>query len=199
MGGLDPNIGGDRKNPFKDLEIQQAINDEESKNKKLFSKNNNNPLNAIVINAMQTIVHLFTSKARSTISNAEKAFIDEDIEFFKEALIKLKQEDLSQNIYFLKELSKSWHDITHHFAILYPNKNSTIYQKIHHLMGLINSYPEGEENTMGFYLSHFAGQDWIPFPYMEILQNLHQEKNNTHLENWISLLDEIEIEIKPKK
>jgi hypothetical protein len=41
----------------------------------------------------------------------------------------------------------------------------------------INHYPEKGDHSLGYYLSSSTGENWIPFPFMEILRNLHEKKN----------------------
>ena len=59
----------------------------------------------------------------------------------------------------------------------------------------INTYPKNSEFSLGFYLSEFAGYKWIPFPYINMLKDLHIEvqkkKENSHLSKWISTLNDL--------
>ena len=68
------------------------------------------------------------------------------------------------------------------------------------LMQKIQHYPEYEEHTFGYYLTEYAGQKWIPFPYMEMVQKIHSEhmKNpkGSALTEWTNLIDELLSKIK---
>ena len=53
-------------------------------------------------------------------------------------------------------------------------------------------YPLGADHTLGYYLSEYVGQEWLPFPFIDILSTLHkeyQENASSILGGWISLLD----------
>ena len=181
----DPFIGGSdpQKNPYEDL-FKQMDQDKEP----LFSKKKEKGLKALVAVALKKIIDLFTFSAEKSISKAEKFFIEEDLEKLIKAFKQLKEEDLSQ----------VWHDFEKNYHRLYKNKNSLVAQLIEQLIKEISSYPQDEENNMEFYLSQYAGQDWLPFPYMEIIQRLYLYDKNI-LEKWIDLLEQTIFEVKKRK
>ncbi len=112
---------------------------------------------------------------------------------FKITIDQLKEEDLSQELSFALRLSKSWNAITD-YIILMPKskKNHSFFLEGSLLIESINLYPQEEEHTLGFYLSHYAGQDWLPFPFMKMIQQLHEEQASnpasSHLEIWSNSL-----------
>ena len=59
----------------------------------------------------------------------------------------------------------------------------------------VQKYPENDEHSLGYYLTEYAGSDWLPFPFMEILQNLHfshqTDPHNSYLSQWVKTLKEI--------
>lgn len=198
----DPFIGGSdrQKNPYEEHFAQEKRQREEEK---LFSeekrnRKDNKGIHALIASSLKKIVDLFSLSSERSISSAEKTFIEDDLEKLKQAFIKLKEEDLSQNVEFLKALSFVWHDFMKNYHFLYRNKESIIFQKIDELVQKISSYPKGEEKTMGFYLSHFAGEEWLPFPYMKILQKLNLEDKHI-LEEWIVIIEDVTFEIKKRK
>ncbi|NGX32738.1 MAG: hypothetical protein K1060chlam4_00788, partial [Candidatus Anoxychlamydiales bacterium] len=77
----------------------------------------------------------------------------------------------------------------------YVLKNEKATNLIKKIIDEINEYPKNSEFTLGYYISEFAGYSWVPFPYMEMLQNLHLEDKkdpiNSHLSHWISIIDEL--------
>jgi len=72
------------------------------------------------------------------------------------------------------------------YYVLRNEKATNLIKKI---IDEINDYPKNSEFTLGYYISEFAGYSWVPFPYMEMLQNLHLEDKkdpiNSHLSHWI--------------
>jgi hypothetical protein len=63
------------------------------------------------------------------------------------------------------------------------------------LIDAIQHYPERQQHSLGYYLSEYAGQKWLPFPYMEMIQKIHAEhlKNPTEsaLAQWTHRIDRL--------
>ncbi len=102
----------------------------------------------------------------------------------------LKLEDRSQDVNFLNELALNWN-----FALeesLQWNEEAATLFKI--FAKKILHYPENQTHTFGYYLTEHAGQKWVPFPYMELVQKIHyeHEKNpsSSSLTEWTRLLDD---------
>ena len=103
----------------------------------------------------------------------------------------LQQEDRSQDPDLLNELSEVWgkiHDDLHHL-----NKKSDHHSPFQRWFSMIDSYPEGQEFSLGYYLSQHAGLKWLPFPYMEMIHTLHIQHQkspyDSTLAHWISSTD----------
>jgi hypothetical protein len=61
------------------------------------------------------------------------------------------------------------------------------------MMDTIKNYPPDSDHHFGYYLLQQAGKDWLPFPFIEMLETLHTEhkenpKENT-LSTWINRID----------
>lgn len=98
-----------------------------------------------------------------------------DMEKFVELLEKLQIHDLSHDIPFLQELTNIWFKILgHQHRLLTKGIKGDKLDKVNMLIDSLDSYPEGDEQSVHYYLSHFVGKDWFPFPFMETLQKLHQ-------------------------
>jgi len=198
----DPFIGGSdrQKNPYDEHFAREQKQKEEEKlfSEDPYQKKSNKGLQAIITSSLKKVVDLFCLSSERSISSAERTFIEDDLEKLKQAFIKLKDEDLSQDVDFLKALSFVWHDFMKNYNFLYRNKESIIFLKIDVLVKQISAYPKDEEKTLGFYLSHFAGEEWLPFPYMKMLQRLYMDDKQV-LEEWIILIDDVIIEIKKRK
>lgn len=107
------------------------------------------------------------------------------------ALIFISEHRIDKEIEFLSEMSFTWNQIR---AILAKNP-SLVDKKIHHILEDIHAYSCNSPYTFGYYLSEQVGEKWIPFPFLEMLQNLyddhqtHQEKSLLH--SWISKLQSV--------
>jgi hypothetical protein len=109
----------------------------------------------------------------------------------KKYFIILQNEDRSQDVNFLNELSVVWNRIQEESLNL--EEREALPFKL--LTKKILSYPENQLHTFGYYLKEYAGQKWVPFPYMELIQKIHYEHENipngSALSEWVHLIDEI--------
>jgi hypothetical protein len=112
---------------------------------------------------------------------------------FKDLINSLKEQDQSQKIDYALKLSKTWHLIVDYFTLLPKmDRKGDFFHDGSLLIQSINIYPQDEDRTLGFYLSNYAGENWLPFPYMKIIQKLHEEHASdpagSHLEIWSKTL-----------
>lgn len=116
--------------------------------------------------------------------------LKENLNRLKIFLDLLKIEDRSQDVHFLSDLSQSWNQAVG--ESLEYNEETAVIFKI--FVKKIMHYPENQSHTFGYYLTEYAGQKWIPFPYMDLVQKIHaeHEKNPTEssLTEWTRLLGE---------
>lgn len=117
-----------------------------------------------------------TSKTIGEIALAAEKFRDE--------LSKLKACDETDNPHYAEILSELWE------SLLAAPPNSPLEP----FLKLANEYPFGDPHSLGFYLSQHAGDDWLPFPFLEILKKLHQgyilRKSHSELSHLLRLLDQ---------
>ena len=121
----------------------------------------------------------------------------EDLKAFRKLLVSLTGEDCSHNPIFNQQLSELWHKLQDDCNCL-PSKEGyslTTLTKLNFFLCQIQNFPIGSEHTLGYYFSRNVGNEWIPFPCMKLLQELHEEfiKGPTHstLHNWVLLIDDI--------
>ena len=116
---------------------------------------------------------------------------------FRTLLLLLSKEDLSHNPDFTLQLSLLWHALLDDFKSLprTSDDSSDTFTQIKFFIDQIQNYPLGADHTLGYYFTEYAGKEWIPFPFMELLQRLHEEFNaspsNSTLGNWITLLNDL--------
>lgn len=182
--------------PFEHVKVQktEAIGqDEEAKTplvqkpviKKMF-------LYLALLKILSNLLKIFRSPQKP--KELDQTPIHQEIQSLKSSLDALKEDDLCQNTQFMNFFAFIWMKLLKD----YPNyffKNAEITSLINKLIQETNSYPKNSDFTLGYYISEFAGYKWIPFPYMEILRNLHLEHKkdpeNSHLTLWTDLLDKI--------
>jgi hypothetical protein len=117
----------------------------------------------------------------------------ENLLLIKAAFETMKHEDRSQDAQFLKRLSHLWQAALEHNIELQAKNPKA--QQFKAFIKDIENFPENEGHTFGYYLNEYAGQKWLPFPYMELIQRLHHEfemdPESSLLSRWTRMIDEI--------
>jgi len=121
----------------------------------------------------------------------------EHLRAFKNSLEKLGKQDLSNSSEYATELSDRWSLILDDFDTveIMRRKEAKKTTDFREMMDAIKNYPPESEHRFGYYLLQHAGKDWLPFPFIEILEKLHRdhlenEKSST-LTQWFSLIDQV--------
>lgn len=120
--------------------------------------------------------------------------LHKEIVTIKKSLLSLKEKNLCQDKDFLNHFAFIWMKFLKDYDY-YVLKNEKATDLIKKIIDEVNEYPKNSEFSLGYYISEFAGYQWVPFPYMEMLQNLHLENKkdpiNSHLSKWISIIDQL--------
>jgi len=141
------------------------------------------------------IVSNFLSPFRKkSIKSIDGTPLHKEILTIRSSLNSLKEKNLCQDLEFLNYFAFIWLKFLKDYDY-YVLKNAEATKLIQKLVDEINIYPKNSEFSLGYYISEFAGYQWIPFPYMEMLQNLHLENTedpeNSHLSKWIEIIDKL--------
>ncbi len=92
---------------------------------------------------------------------------------------------------FCGELSKAWHQLLQGVQVLERTRRRAFVnpEKLKTLLGEIDNYPPNEEHKLGFYLSKYAGEEWLPLPFRQILKHLFTDHRlngeNSVLSKWV--------------
>lgn len=144
------------------------------------------------LNVLKSAFKIFSNGKKP--QNIKKTPLEGELKALKSSLQALKTDNLSQNPNFLNQLAFVWLKFLKDFNF-FILKDKEITEKIKKLIHGINTYPKGSEFSLGYYLSKFAGYKWVPFPFMEILQDLfleHQKDNKTsNLQKWTTILEDL--------
>jgi hypothetical protein len=198
MTGFDKPVDKNRVHRPEELPIPRI--EEDKKEKEEFAElpeSNKKILNAAIIfylkSVFETCALLSESKEKANIQQQ----LLEDLETFKNLLNHLGAKDQSNHPEFAQQLSGLWHKIDQDFNFIkfLEKKSPEIISKLKKLIDNVTHYPPNEEHTFGFYLQEHAGEEWLPFPYMEILSHLHKDHQRAHnssqISTWISQIDSI--------
>lgn len=148
---------------------------------------------AKILQVCKTMVSTLTDFVEKQSTSSIERFIKRDLEEMKKAFNDLKKIDCSQDMQYISHLSDLWHQFkedARHFK-----KDPLIFPLTQDWINKVKHYPEKEKHSLGFYLEEYAGHKWLPFPYMEMLKDLHLEHqrdpDNSTLTQWTNALTEI--------
>ena len=120
-----------------------------------------------------TVEFLGKRKGRKQISEIHLIKI---LKKLRKSIELLMSQNESQNYHFIQSLSELWNLLLQflHQSSLLPNPPQHASQ-LKTLMKQIFQYPKNSEHTFGYYLNGYAGEKWLPFPFMDLLNKLHEE------------------------
>lgn len=135
----------------------------------------------------------FREEANPTMAPTKDALHSYLLEL-KEILQKLTDCDHSEDIPFSQKLSHLWHKIIEEAQAVQVGKARSIIDqsRLEMLITEIQFFPPHEEHNLGYYLIEYAGEDWYPFPYMELIRSIHKDHLNAPgsslLNTWLEQL-----------
>jgi len=118
-----------------------------------------------------------------------------ELSAFKKALVQLTIEDASRDPNYAQHLSQAWHQLFDSVNLVefLERKKSDVLTQLKTLIATFENYPTGQEHSLGYYMTEFAGKEWLPFPFMEQLHRLYEDhlthKKESQLSHWISAID----------
>lgn len=116
---------------------------------------------------------------------------------FKILLSLIQDFDQSENSSFCQQLSEGWMRLLQDVQVssISKRKQEIDLKQLSLLMKDINHYPSNEEHKLGYYLSNYAGESWLPLPFRDILKHLYSDhvvnKKNSILSKWIQTIENL--------
>ncbi len=159
-------------------------------------KKNKSIVYATVLFSIKKLINIFTP-GKSNDSSASEIKIISVLKRMKIILEKLKMKDLSRQIPYSQEFSELWNQLSEYQQLVISSKQRNFLNmaSINKLIESIKNYPPLEDHSLGYYLTEHAGEDWLPFPFMELIKKLHEEYQNqgkqSHLHQWTSLIEDV--------
>jgi hypothetical protein len=190
---FNPVGGSSPRDPFKKpfrvdpTEEEKQVQEEDEKKEKKKSKKNLKEGSFLLQMLQKTIDFFleFPGKLKSNEKNTKEHLLT-----LKKYFEILQKEDRSQDVQFLNELSKIWPLILEDALHFQQGAAADSFKK---LLKKMQQYPAHQTHTLGYYLVEYAGQKWIPFPYMELIQKMHTEHQKNPKESVLKdLVDHID-------
>ena len=181
------------------LEADKKTKDEEKKKEPEPEKTSPAAMGAYLLHLFHRFLDVFEDTSEKGISNSAEKLVRDNLILIKESLETLKREDRSQDAPFLNRLSELWHHALE--DILRFRRETPLAVLFKQLIKDIDTYPEKQEFSFGYYLTEYAGQKWLPFPYMELVMRLHDQhqKNpeSSALTRWTDAIDALAKRMEP--
>ncbi len=195
MSSIQPPSQNRPKDPYK-YKVEET---QDRQNKEEFSQDTVPPhvkrsaIFSYLLILFYKLLNLFESKSHEGLSPEEELEIKNDLSVFKTALLLLQREDRSQDSFFLNQLSKLWQIVLKDHTRF--QKKTPLAAQFDDLIMEMQSYPQTQDHTFGYYLNECTGQKWLPFPYMEMVQTIHlhsqRDPASSPLVRWISQIEDI--------
>ncbi len=157
-------------------------------------------LGAYLLVMFRKFIELFEEAPEKGLSARTEKRVQENLLQLKKSFQTIKSEDLSQDSEFIAHLSQIWRTLLE--DALRFKSGSLFSIKLKGLIKSIDSYPPQQLHTLSYYLTEYAGQKWLPFPFMEMIQKLHaqHQKNpsSSSLEQWTVQIQELALLLGPE-
>lgn len=200
MGDYDKKVQPREHDPYEHISPDPIERDKKGKEeypKDLQQEPSKSQIFATLISYFKKMMAFFGSKETEGFSSLEEYQLFKHLISFRTQLRILTQQDESYNPEFTQQLTELWHNLTDDCNSVSSSSDisSKTINNIKFLISQISQYPYGADHTLGFYFDAYAGKDWNPFPFMDLLKELYQEhqdnSSTSHLSKWIFLLNDI--------
>lgn len=128
-----------------------------------------------IFDLMENLTEEFLGKRKEKKQEAEVNLIA-ILKNFCDKFEVLMDHNESRNYKFVQSLSDLWHN-----TIEYINECDLLMQPPKHVeplktvMKQIFQFPKKSDHSFGYYLNEYAGEKWLPFPFMDLLNTLHED------------------------
>jgi hypothetical protein len=190
------NLGNSPKDPYPSFNLG-IDKDKESHKKQVFLKLEDPQK---ILSYLLALTHLNLEHIEDEIEMYKTVFVTDSavqhVRNLRALFRQLTDEDLSQDFSYALKLSKSWNGITsYQDSASIKELKKEAHVKLGKLIDLFYRYPTKDEHALGYYLRQYAGENWLPFPFMKILSDLHEDymlkKEDSTLGQMIRLLTNI--------
>ncbi len=145
---------------------------------------------ALIKKTLDALLHHTKGREENEVTIATPS---ENLFFLKNAFDTLKKEDRNQDVPFLNHMSEIWHHILE--DSLHIQRSDPFWIPFQNFLEDLQTYPPDEEHSFAYYLTEYTGQQWLPFPYMDLVHQIHLDYLNnpkaSALERWTTQIDEL--------
>lgn len=146
---------------------------------------------------IKKVTNLFTKNEGDTLETVSQDEMVSGVQELRVIFQYLQEGDQSENSKFCQRFSEVWHILYQGLKVIQRTKRKAYINpdKLQVLITDMDHFPPNEDHKLGFYLGNYAGEDWLPIPFRDILKQLHSDHrvNKVHsvLTKWIDLITEV--------
>ena len=172
-----PPVSGESRDPYEKYRVAEIQKEkgtpDAAEGTETFSPRRQSVFAAYVSLIFKKFLELFEGTSERGLAISAESDVREHLILLKSSLDILKQEDHSQDSPFLNRLSMQWHQLLE--DVLRFRRQTPLSIQMRAFIKELQHHPERHEHSLGYYLTEYAGQKWLPFPYMEMIQRLHAQ------------------------
>jgi hypothetical protein len=200
MGDYNKKIHSREPDRYENIPINPIEKDKKSKEeypKRFPDEPSQSQIFATLISYFKKMIALFGFKEGEDFLWLGQHKLFEHLAAFRTQLHILTLQDESYNPEFTQQLTELWHNLVDDCNSVSASLDvsSRVINNIKFLISQIYQYPSGADHTLGYYFDAYAGKEWTPFPFMDMLKDLYEGHQlapyTSQLSKWIFLLDEI--------
>ncbi|MDN3508581.1 MAG: hypothetical protein P0S93_00875, partial [Candidatus Neptunochlamydia sp.] len=146
---------------------------------------------------LKKLLDRFDTSEQGTAKAISNKGLPGDLKELKVLLAIIQDLDQSENSGFCQQLSEVWVRLLQDVQVSSISKrNQEIdLKQLSLLMTDIDHYPQNEQHKLVYYLSNYAGENWLPIPFRDILKGLYSDhvvnQKNSTLSTWIQMIEDL--------
>lgn len=179
------------------IESDKKYRDEESEAENVEVQKNTSILYGSILIIFKKFASFFGKNDSENIDQFSQDHLVKTLQSLQELLQSLKKIDQSENSQFYQQLSEIWHLLINQVEIFFRTRRTTQVniKEMKILITEISHYPPNEDHKLGYYLTQYAGESWLPVPLIQIIKNLRKDylthKKSSILEKWVQLINRL--------
>lgn len=195
MVNYDKKIHSREPDPYENIRIPPTDKDKKKRDEQ-DQDSGRSKIFATLASYFKKIASLLAPRERETASAHQHPLI-QYLAAFRVQLQTLAKHDASRELSFTERLTELWHKLSDECNSIWATQefSSSMKSALKFLLSQVSGYPLGADHTLGFYFDASAGKEWTPLPFMQLLQELHEEyqrePQQSHLAAWVALIDAI--------
>jgi hypothetical protein len=182
--------------PYSDIKIHRIEEKKVEKEEKSLPKNKDLQKKAVAYTFLQKFKKLFEKGARHHHPQPQPVYSSDIIDLISDIhafLTALQNKEVKEDVDSISHFSGNWNLLRKELEE--QGQNRPIDKTLLEFMQEVENYSRNESHNLGHYLFAYAGSEWLPFPFLDLLKELHysfkKDPVNCLLTKWQKTLERI--------